>query len=110
MPFRECEISDMLRGRAKAWQVPRLASWTGFLETKLSLEGWGGRLRGGSLLLMTAGRKFEENRKVLKTTMVRCMGLNYLGFRKRLGGQVLGLRCAGPLGGPSPDLVTKSHF
>lgn len=81
MSFGECEISDMIRGRAKACQGScLLASWNLAFGDKGELRSLGRRLRGGNLprlkQWLQAG-KFQENRQVFKMTLVRYMSLNY---------------------------------
>lgn len=78
MPFGECDISDMLLGRAKAWQgFCMLASRLS--EVKVSSGGRGGGRgkeaypRQGSGCRQESFKKTEKN---VKTTLLRCMSLN----------------------------------
>lgn len=87
-----CAFQRMWNFRHASWKGQGLAGLlqAGKLERVLGdqaeLRRLGRRLRGGSLLVMAAGRKFEENRKVFKITLLRCVGLHYLGVRKLLQG------------------------
>lgn len=95
MPFKECEISDMLRERAKAWQgVPCWQAGSGFWRSPRSL---GRRLRGSSLS-RTASRKLEEHIG-FQTTLVRYVVRNDSGIRKLYQAAMLLGWMDGPLGG-----------